>query len=100
MILRNSLTAIALVLLAAAGSETAWAGSASGDQDEIAAKARCIVHSLPRGGQLYRGSDGSIRVRTTGRRGLTARWTISPNGAVAQTGGTAGLARSVAIHCP
>jgi len=97
---RPSLRLFSLALLALAGSAgPVWATAGSPAPAAAADKARCIVHHLPLGAQMYRASDGSIRVRTAGRRGASAQWTIGEDGTVSQSGGKAGLARTLTGTC-
>ena len=98
MTLRLSLIALAmLTTIGSAGPAMAAAGSAAPVDAE--ATARCIVRNLPHGAQMYRASDGSIRVRANGRRGVAAQWTIGTDGTVSQSGGKAGLAQTLAGTC-
>ena len=100
MNLRLSLTALsitAVAMLSSAGPVLATTGSAGPADAE--ATARCIVRNLPHGGQIFRASDGSMRVRAAGRRGLAAQWTIGADGSVSQSGGKAGIAQALAGTC-
>lgn len=100
MISCKSPTAVSLFLLAAVGGAgTATAQSGPHSSTDAIKTAQCILRNLPLGGQMYQGSDGSIRVRAMARRGITARWTISKTGTMTQNGGTAGLTQTLTEVC-
>lgn len=87
----------AFVVLAFA-TALGWAAGASASPQPDAA-ARCIADHLPQGAHLFHARDGSIRVIAIGRRGSTARWTITGSAAalrIDRAGGPAGQDRLVA----
>lgn len=89
-------------LLTLSATTTAAMAASTPAAADPAATARCIVQHLPQGAQMFRATDGSLKVVTIGRRGNVARWTISGSASevhVAHEGGPAGITRAVAGVC-
>lgn len=92
---------LAGLLTLSATTTAAMAASTAAAADPVAT-ARCIVQHLPQGAQMFRTTDGSLKVVSIGRRGNVARWTISGTASdvhVTQEGGPAGISRAVAGAC-